>query len=74
LNLEGLPLFADARGAHGSATSDSERTMVTATTKLVLAVIISFGSAESFRKWPETTCSLLERHARARHANFVVVG
>src|SRR5580658_7562391 len=33
LNLEGLPLFADTVGPHGSATSDSERTMVTTATK-----------------------------------------
>src|SRR5207247_7790201 len=42
LNLEGLPLFADTGGPHGSATSDSERTMVTGATKQVLAVLISF--------------------------------
>ena len=29
LNLEGLPVFCDAVGPHGSPTSDSERTMVT---------------------------------------------
>jgi DNA/RNA-binding domain of Phe-tRNA-synthetase-like protein len=28
LNLEGLPVFCDALGPHGSPTSDSERTMV----------------------------------------------
>ena len=43
LNLEDLPLFADARGPHGSPTSDSERTMVTPETKQVLAIVISFG-------------------------------
>jgi DNA/RNA-binding domain of Phe-tRNA-synthetase-like protein len=43
LNLEGLPLFADAEGPHGSPTSDSERTMVTEATTRVLAIIISFG-------------------------------
>ena len=47
LNLEGLPLFADAKGPHGSPTSDSERTMVTETTKLVLAIIISFAGASA---------------------------
>ena len=41
LNLEGLPVFADNAGPHGSATSDSERTMVTEATKQILAVIIS---------------------------------
>src|SRR5499427_2291932 len=40
LNLEGLPVFADTVGPHGSPTSDSERTMVTSDTKDVLGVII----------------------------------
>jgi len=46
LNLEGLPIFCDAAGPHGSPTSDSERTMVTAATKQVLGILISFGGAE----------------------------
>jgi DNA/RNA-binding domain of Phe-tRNA-synthetase-like protein len=51
LNLEGLPVFCDALGPHGSPTSDSERTMVTAATKKVMAVIISFGGAEGLERW-----------------------
>src|SRR6202163_3381454 len=46
LNLEGLPIFCDALGPHGSPTSDSERTMVTSETKQVLAIIISFGGRD----------------------------
>ena len=65
LNLESLPLFADAVGPHGSPTSDSERTMVTPTTKQVLAIIISFGGAPGLGKWPEAMCALLEKYARA---------
>src|SRR2546423_904994 len=33
LNLEGLAVFCDALGSHGSPTSDSERTMVTNATQ-----------------------------------------
>ena len=47
LNLEGLPLFADGKGPHGSPTSDSERTMVTEATNRVLAIIISFGGTSA---------------------------
>src|SRR5882724_2060138 len=47
LNLEGLPLFADGKGPHGSATSDSERTKVTEATLQVLAILVSFGGAGS---------------------------
>jgi len=63
LNLEGLPVFADTVGPHGSATSDSERTMVTAATKQVLAIIISFGGAEGLDRWAQRMSALLTRHA-----------
>jgi DNA/RNA-binding domain of Phe-tRNA-synthetase-like protein len=63
LNLEGLPLFADDVGAHGSATSDSERTMVTAATHEVLAVIVSFGGAENLERWTERLGALLQQYA-----------
>jgi DNA/RNA-binding domain of Phe-tRNA-synthetase-like protein len=72
LNLEGLPLFADALGPHGSPTSDSERTMVTPATKQVLAIIISFGGSQGFAKWPETMCAHLEKFAQARNHHILL--
>ena len=39
LNLDGLPVLADAEGPFGSPTSDSRRTMVTEDTREVFAVI-----------------------------------
>lgn len=42
LNLEGLPVFADARGPFGSPTSDSERTMIGPETQEILMVLIAF--------------------------------
>ncbi|HET8923958.1 MAG TPA: phenylalanine--tRNA ligase beta subunit-related protein [Candidatus Acidoferrum sp.] len=63
LNLEGLPLFADTVGPHGSATSDSERTMVTAKTKEVLAVIVSFGGSEGLERWTQRLGGLLQQYA-----------
>src|SRR5713226_3980040 len=63
LNLEDLPLFADTAGPHGSATSDSERTMVTAATKEVLAVIVSFGGAENVDRWSQRLRALLQQYA-----------
>src|SRR6266404_690600 len=63
LNLEGLPLFADTVGPHGSATSDSERTMVTAATKEVLAVIVSLGGAENLERWTQRLGALLQQYA-----------
>jgi DNA/RNA-binding domain of Phe-tRNA-synthetase-like protein len=63
LNLEGLPLFADTVGPHGSATSDSERTMVTTETKQVLAIIVSFGGTEHLERWTQRLGTLLQQYA-----------
>ena len=81
LNLEGLPVFCDAIGPHGSPTSDSERTMVTEATKRVIAILISFGvanarlqgSANSLESWAQKTCSLLEIHAAGQKLTWEIV-
>src|ERR1700688_4710399 len=63
LNLEGLPVFCDALGPHGSPTSDSERTMVTSETKQVLAIVISFGGKEGLERWTQRMSDLFHRFA-----------
>ena len=73
LNLESLPLFADAEGPHGSATSDSERTMVTLETKDVLAILVSLGGAEGLTGWMERLKGLLERYVSGRDVRVEVV-
>ena len=73
LNLEGMPLFADAIGPHGSATSDSERTMVTAATKNVMAIIVGFAGAEGLEKWCQRLKELLERDANGKDAETAIV-
>jgi DNA/RNA-binding domain of Phe-tRNA-synthetase-like protein len=73
LNLESLPLFADAHGPHGSATSDSERTMVTAETAKVLAIIVSFGGSETLTTWTQRLIELLERYAAGREFTMTIV-
>jgi DNA/RNA-binding domain of Phe-tRNA-synthetase-like protein len=65
LNLEGLPVFCDALGPHGSPTSDSERTMVTSETTRVLAVIISFGGEGGLDRWTQRTSELFAQFASA---------
>jgi DNA/RNA-binding domain of Phe-tRNA-synthetase-like protein len=73
LNLEGLPLFADELGPHGSATSDSERTMVTPSTKQVLAISVSFGGPENLDRFMERMGLLLAAHASGKNFAFVVI-
>ena len=65
LNLEGLPVFCDSLGPHGSPTSDSERTMVTGETQQVLAIIVSFGGTDVLERWTQRLVELLQRHASA---------
>ena len=73
LNLEGLPLFADTVGPHGSATSDSERTMVTAETKEVLAILVSFGGPESLDRWTQRLGALLQQYAAGTEVTTSIV-
>jgi DNA/RNA-binding domain of Phe-tRNA-synthetase-like protein len=73
LNLESLPLFADAQGPHGSATSDSERTMVTPGTTEVLAILVSFGGAEGLPAWMLRLQGLLEKYVSGRNVRAEVV-
>lgn len=73
LNLEGLPIFCDSLGPHGSPTSDSERTMVTEATKRVLGIIISFGGSEVLRGPAERMAALLKEHALAQNVEIAMV-
>jgi DNA/RNA-binding domain of Phe-tRNA-synthetase-like protein len=73
LNLECLPVFADETGAHGSATSDSERTMVTSATTQVLAMIVSFGGVEGLERATQRMAALLTLYAAARNIETELV-
>jgi DNA/RNA-binding domain of Phe-tRNA-synthetase-like protein len=73
LNLEGLPLFADAVGPHGSATSDSERTMVTAGTKKIVALLVSVGGEADLERWMQRMCSLLTLYAAGANCESRVI-
>jgi DNA/RNA-binding domain of Phe-tRNA-synthetase-like protein len=73
LNLEGLPVFCDSVGPHGSPTSDSERTMVTAETSHVLAVIVSFGGAEGLERWAKRMSELFTQFAAGKEIEIQVI-
>jgi DNA/RNA-binding domain of Phe-tRNA-synthetase-like protein len=73
LNLEGLPVFCDALGPHGSPTSDSERTMVTETTKRIVVIIISFGGAGGLERWAERLSEQLQQYASGENMEARVV-
>jgi DNA/RNA-binding domain of Phe-tRNA-synthetase-like protein len=73
LNLEGLPVFCDAAGPHGSPTSDSERTMVTEATKQVIAIIISFGGTDGLGRWAQRMSESLKQYADGTAIEIQVV-
>jgi len=72
LNLEGLPLFADALGPHGSPTSDSERTMVTSATTQVLAIIVSFGGSDGLERWIQRLKELFQNYAAGKEIQITI--
>jgi DNA/RNA-binding domain of Phe-tRNA-synthetase-like protein len=73
LNLEGLPVFCDSVGPHGSPTSDSERTMVTPETTQVLAVIVSFGGADGLERWAQRMLTLFTQYAAAKNNDVQII-
>jgi len=73
LNLEGLPVFCDALGPHGSPTSDSERTMVTQATKRMAAILVGFGGSEGLECWCQRMTTLLHQYAQGQDFQTEVV-
>jgi DNA/RNA-binding domain of Phe-tRNA-synthetase-like protein len=72
LNLEHLPVFADGLGPHGSATSDSERTMVTDATRSIAAIVVSFGGAEGLESSCQRLTALLQKYSAAQEIQFKI--
>ncbi len=62
INIESLPVFADAAGPFGSPTSDSERAMVSMETRKILMVLFSFTGPEGLEHWMQRADELLGRY------------
>ncbi|HEX8691652.1 MAG TPA: phenylalanine--tRNA ligase beta subunit-related protein [Longimicrobium sp.] len=65
LNLDGLPVLADAEGPFGSPTSDSQRTMITPAAREVLAVVFGVTGRAELEPAVAMLADLLRRHASA---------
>jgi len=65
INLDGLPVFADDNGPFGSPTSDSERAMITLSTRKLLMVVITLFGSEHLQLYTERAATLLMRYAKA---------
>jgi DNA/RNA-binding domain of Phe-tRNA-synthetase-like protein len=65
LNIEGMPVFRDSKGAFGTPTSDSERTSVTLETRRFLMIIIDYAASPQLKKAADYAKELLIKYARA---------
>jgi DNA/RNA-binding domain of Phe-tRNA-synthetase-like protein len=63
LNIESLPVFRDELSAFGTPTSDSVRTMVSATTSQFLLIFMVFGHADLLEASMEEVARLLSEFA-----------
>ena len=73
INIESLPVFADAAGPFGSPTSDSERAMVTLQTRKVLMVVFSFTGPQGLEHWVSRASELLRRYCGGEEIETSVV-
>lgn len=72
INIAELPVFKDSKGPYGSPTSDSERAMITNTTKHIIMVIISFAGT-GLKEGTERAAELLKKYAAAENCNITIV-
>jgi len=73
LNLDGLPVLADAEGPFGSPTSDSRRTMITPDARRIAAVIFGVTGRGGLEPAVEILAELLRRHASATEVETAYV-
>jgi DNA/RNA-binding domain of Phe-tRNA-synthetase-like protein len=73
INIESLPVFADATGPFGSPTSDSERAMVRLETRKVLMVVFSFCGSEGIERWVQRASELLRRYSSGEEIETFLV-
>ncbi|QEK11644.1 hypothetical protein FQB35_04310 [Crassaminicella thermophila] len=73
INIENLPVLTDEIGPFGSATSDSERAMITMQTKNVFMNIISFNGKDQLMKYIDYGIELLEKYAKAKETMSKII-
>lgn len=63
LNIEGMPVYRDARGGIGTPTSDNERTKLTLQTTRLLTIINGYSGEDGLREAGDYMQELLRRYA-----------
>ena len=72
INIENIPLYEDEVGPFGSTTSDTERTMITESTKKILLFVVCFGESEKELD-NELAVSLFKEYANAKNITKIIV-
>jgi len=73
LNIENLPVFRDKKGAFGTPTSDSTRTMVTETTNSFLMIFLNFGKHDSLAKVLAQTSDWYQKFTNAQNCETLIL-
>lgn len=63
LNVEGLPLYRDAKGGIGTPTSDNERTKITDSTTKILLIFNAYNGLNGLQEAINHSRALLEKYA-----------
>src|SRR5437660_4270048 len=73
INIADLPVFADDEGPFGSPTSDSERSMITSSTRQFVMMIISFAGKVDLNVPAERAIELVTNHANGSDLSFQMI-
>jgi DNA/RNA-binding domain of Phe-tRNA-synthetase-like protein len=73
LNIENLPVFRDDKGAFGTPTSDSTRTMVTENTTSFLMIFLNFGNHSSLKETLVETTNLYQKFTNAVNCQTSII-
>ena len=74
LNITGMPVVRDTRGAIGTPSSDSMRTRITLETRHVLLLVNAYGGPRNVTETTQLARDLLERHASGTETVTKIVG
>ena len=72
INVSNIPVYVDSVGPFGSTTSDTERTMIRATTKKILVFVICFSGSE-IDKDKKETIDIFKKYANAKNISELEV-
>jgi DNA/RNA-binding domain of Phe-tRNA-synthetase-like protein len=67
MNIEKLPVFYDEKGAFGSPTSDSTRTMTSEKTTKLLLIVLNLGGHPNFEDELEIICDKIIKYCGGRN-------